>query len=168
MGMTQTKQQNSKSRFGSVFLTAILAIGGFQIGTALPAVIQVQKTVTEAPSSLELNVSGYAQQTGQIMVALYADEDAFDEEATPYRDAKVRVEGPVTAIIFKNLPVGEYAFKLFHDENGNNQLDTNGLGIPSENYFFSTDASDPFSAPEFDESKFVLPAGKMVRSIDLS
>ena len=160
--------QNTTRRLSILALVSAAALAGCQSSTALPAVLEVQKATSETPSRLVLNVKGYEVETGRIMVALYADRDAFDNETAPLRDAKVDITGPETNIVFEDLPVGEYAFKLYHDANGNGELDTNGFGIPSEDYFFSTGASDPFSAPEFEESKFVLPVGKMIRNVDLS
>lgn len=146
-------------------LSSLLAIGGFQLGAALPAVVEAQAAMTDAPSRLSLNITGYEVDEGQIMVALYADGAKFDDEADPFRDAKIRVTGPETSVVFNALPVGEYAFKIYHDENGNGELDTDLLGIPSESYIFSNDASDPFSAPEWEESKFILPLGKITRNL---
>ena len=156
------------NRIKAITLTTLLATGGFQIGSAFPAVIEAQAAMTEAPSRLSLNVTEYDVIGGQIMVALYAEEDSFNSEAKPFRDAIVRVTGPETTIIFNDLPVGEYAFKIYHDEDGDGELDTGILGIPSEPYFFSTDASDPFSAPEWEESRFLLPLGKMTRNVSLN
>ncbi|WP_427454643.1 DUF2141 domain-containing protein [Litorimonas sp. WD9-15] len=119
-------------------------------------------------SRLVLNVTGYEAATGQMMVALYADAAAFDEEAAPLRDAQVRIDGPETQVVFEGLAAGQYAFKLYHDENGNGELDIGAFGIPTEDYYFSNDASDPFSAPEFEEAAFTLEAGEDIKMIDLN
>jgi uncharacterized protein (DUF2141 family) len=167
--MTQTNLDSSfKATFKKAAFTTALAIGAFQIGVALPAVVDAQAATTKSSSQLNLNITGYDVQEGQIMVALYANEENFNEEAKPYRDAKIRVNGPETLIVFTNLSAGEYAFKIFHDENGNSKLDTDMLGIPSEAYIFSNDASDPFSAPEWQESKFILPIGKITRNLSFN
>lgn len=175
-----TKPQNrgqivplpSKRRIGgrvlSGTLTALLAFGGFQMGVALPHALKAQEAASNTASRLVLNITGYEGQTGQMMVALYADGAAFNNEARPFRDAKMTVVGAQTTVIFDGLPNGDYAFKLYHDVNGNGRLDTNGMGIPTEDYYFSNDASDPFSAPEWDEAVFSLPAGLTEREIDLS
>jgi uncharacterized protein (DUF2141 family) len=147
--------------------TLALSMATFQLGTALPDAAKIPSETASEMSQLVLNVTGYDTQNGKILVALYNDARAFDEEASPFRDTKVKVNGAETVVIFENIPSGEYAFKLYHDENGNNELDLNGLGIPSEDYAFSRDASDPFSAPEWGESKFSLPVGKTVQDISL-
>lgn len=164
--MTRTEIHTTfKTTFKKAAFTTALAIGAFQIGTALPTVVDAQAATTKSSAQLSINITGYDAQEGQIMVALYANEANFNEEAKPFRDAKIRVNGPETLIIFDDLSAGEYAFKIFHDANGNGELDTDMLGIPSEAYIFSNDASDPFSAPEWQESKFVLPEGKINRNL---
>ena len=123
--------------------------------------------MSASSGTLVLDVTGYAKQSGQIMVALYNSEDAFDSEGAPFRGAQVAVNSAQTAITFDNLPVGDYAFKVFHDVNGNGALDTNAFGMPTEKYAFSKDASDPFSAPEWEESKIYLPLGENIRNVFL-
>lgn len=118
-----------------------------------------------ASGTLIINVTGYEAQTGQIMVAVYNDEAAFDDEAAPLRDAKVAINAAQTVVTFEDLPTGDFAFKIFHDENSNGTLDTNSFGMPKESYAFSMDASDPFSAPEFEESKFILKKGENIRNV---
>lgn len=101
------------------------------------------------------------------MVALFDSQAAYQSE-TPTRDSVVKVDSPSVTIDFHDLPLGDYAFKLFHDDNGNGELDTDFMGIPSESYYFSNDASDPFSAPEWAEAKFILRSGKTRHVVDLS
>jgi uncharacterized protein (DUF2141 family) len=59
-------------------------------------------------------------------------------------------------IVIDNLKPGKYAFKFFHDENMNNELDTNWLGIPKEGFGFSNDPSMTFGPPSFDKTIFYL------------
>lgn len=123
--------------------------------------------MSASSATLVLDVGGYAKQSGQIMVALYNSEDAFDSEAAPFRGAQVTVKSAQTSINFDNLPAGDYAFKVFHDANGNGALDTNAFGMPTEKYAFSKDASDPFSAPEWEESKIYLTLGENILNVSL-
>lgn len=134
--------------------------------------VTVDSTVSQSglsgtASNLILKVAGYKEQTGQIMVAVFNNEAAFDTEGAPFRSAKIAVESAETSVTFGDLPTGDYAFKVFHDANGNGELDTNAFGMPKEKYAFSLDASDPFSAPEWVESKFFLAPGEDVRNVSL-
>jgi uncharacterized protein (DUF2141 family) len=53
-----------------------------------------------------------------------------------------------------SLSTGTYAFKYFHDENKNNKLDTNVVGIPKEGYGFSNDAIGRFGPPAHEKMIF--------------
>ena len=50
-----------------------------------------------------------------------------------------------------NLPKGTYFISILLDENFNNILDKNFIGIPSEQYGFSTKEKIRFRKPKFDE-----------------
>ena len=52
---------------------------------------------------------------------------------------------------------GNYAVQVMHDENDNNKLDTNFLGIPSEGYGFSNNPNVMRRA-HFDEARFEVGA----------
>ena len=53
---------------------------------------------------------------------------------------------------FENLPAGQYALAIVHDENGNNKLDT-FAGIPKEGYGFSRNPGFKPRAPKFAEAE---------------
>lgn len=50
------------------------------------------------------------------------------------------------------LPSGKYGVVAFHDLNGNEELDTNFIGIPTEPYGFSNNARAMLSKPDFEET----------------
>jgi uncharacterized protein (DUF2141 family) len=58
------------------------------------------------------------------------------------------------SFFIQNLKQGNYSIRYFHDENGNNELDTNWLGIPTEGYGFSNNASSMFGIPSIKERLF--------------
>ena len=49
----------------------------------------------------------------------------------------------------KDLPIGEYAVRAFHDENNNGKLDKGLFGQPVEGWGVSNDARGFMSAPPF-------------------
>jgi len=150
-----------------VFASAILMASSVVTAEASEAFMAAQAATIKSPSStLTLNISGFDAQEGQIMAALFNSEDDYESE-TPLKGEVVAVNGDTVRVQFNKLRIGDYAFKLFHDANGNGELDTDALGIPSEDYYFSNDASDPFSAPEWDEAKFRIPHGRVTKTISL-
>jgi hypothetical protein len=50
---------------------------------------------------------------------------------------------------FEDIAPGTYALVISHDENTNGKLDTNWLGVPTEGYGFSNDATALLGAPSF-------------------
>ena len=142
--------------------TLALPFGGTAQGSEFLA---AQSRGGSTMAQLTVRVTGLQVATGQVLVGLYDSEDGFEAEQD-MRGETVDVTGSEAEITFRNLPVGDYALKVFHDEDGDGKLDTT-LGIPSEPYGFSNNASDPFSAPEWDETRFTLPRGRMTQVIDL-
>ncbi len=59
-------------------------------------------------------------------------------------------------IVIKNLKQGKYAFKYFHDENKNEEVDTNWIGIPTEAFGYSNNAEGTFGPPSFEKTIFEL------------
>jgi len=55
---------------------------------------------------------------------------------------------------FKDVPKGVYGISAFHDENNNGKLDTNFIGLPTEDYGASRDARGNFGPPSFSDAKF--------------
>lgn len=59
-------------------------------------------------------------------------------------------------IIYKNIPFGEYAITVHHDEDNNGFMNRNFLGFPVEGYGLSNNPSILFKLPSYDECKFKL------------
>jgi uncharacterized protein (DUF2141 family) len=60
---------------------------------------------------------------------------------------------------FDDLPPGRYAIKLYHDANGNGELDTNMMGLPTEAYGFSGEGGS-MGPPPFEKAAFEVVAGE--------
>lgn len=121
-----------------------------------------------APASLAadltVNVKQIEKIQGHLMVAVYHGESAYDS-GEPAQASRVKVEGEEHAIVFSDLPDGEYAVKLYHDDNDNNKLDSNMFGIPKEGYGFSNNGGR-FGPPAYSEARFDVKE-KTEISIDL-
>jgi len=63
-----------------------------------------------------------------------------------------------SVLVYRNLPAGQYAVTIFHDENGNGKLDANPAGIPIERYGFSRDARGRMGPPAFADAVIDLQA----------
>lgn len=80
--------------------------------------------------------------------------DLLDKNEETVEDRSIKIIDNSCTLIFKDLPRGSYAVRYFHDENGNDELDTNILGIPKEGFGFSNDAFGRFGPKDFEEWLF--------------
>lgn len=102
--------------------------------------------------SVSVQIENIKNTNGQLVIGLYSNKESFLK--TPQKGEIVKIEGSTATVVFKNIPEGTYAISLFHDENSNEKLDTNFMGIPKEAYACSNNAKGFMSAPEWEDAKF--------------
>lgn len=123
----------------SLILTAMAAIALGLVGAA-------------QAGSLVLTVDT-GDATGTLRAAAYSSQTSFDAGEAVTGVASP-ADGGKTQITFKGLDAGTYGIALFLDTNGNDELDTNLFGAPTEPYGFSQNPKLGFSAPKFQEFQF--------------
>ena len=104
---------------------------------------------------------------GKVKVALCNSSKNYDDHKSPYIGKDIPIENNKAVIEFDELPYGEYAIKAFHDEDENDDLNTNILGMPVEDYGFSNNARGVFGPPSWESAKFNLRNDKKVIEIIL-
>jgi uncharacterized protein (DUF2141 family) len=124
---------------------------------ATVAVAQPEDAPQFEQGLLTLHVVGFKNDTGRAMIALVNRREHFlSREHEPFRHAAVAIRDKQARWDFDNLPPGEYAISVFHDENNNGELDSNFLRIPTEDYGFSNEARATFGPPDYDAARFEL------------
>ena len=103
---------------------------------------------------LTIDVEGVPNSDGNIMVALYDSSDYFLKMEHVFKTDGAHAHQGTTRVTMENIPDGEYAIAVFHDANGNDELDTNWLGIPKETVGFSNAKMKMFGPPNFKECSF--------------
>jgi len=104
--------------------------------------------------SLIIHITGFENSNGIAKVALVNSKKNFKAK-TPFKGYKLNIiNNQVIKTI--HLPYGEYAIKVYHDENCNNELDTRIFGIPKERYGFSNNARGTIGPPEYKDAAFIL------------
>nr|WP_313519011.1 DUF2141 domain-containing protein [Brevundimonas diminuta] len=122
------------------------ALAAAPLSVAVPAVAQ------SADSRLTFTFETGAE-TGAVMVALYADEAAY-ESGAPSRAARVDVAAGERVAVFENLPAGAYGMKAFHDVNGDGKMNVNPFGMPTEPFAFSNNAVGNMGPARWDRARF--------------
>jgi uncharacterized protein (DUF2141 family) len=64
------------------------------------------------------------------------------------------IPGEKMIIRFDSLSFGTYAVAAMHDENGDEKMNFNLLGMPKEGYCFSNNIRPKFRRPTWNEAKF--------------
>ncbi len=112
-------------------------------------------------ASLTITAGNLRSDQGQVLLCIFSAESSdragFPDcaKGRPVRSANVVIGVCKAVITFDGLKDGVYAAAIIHDENGNGQLDTNLIGIPTEGVGVST---NPFllGKPHFDEGQFSI------------
>jgi uncharacterized protein (DUF2141 family) len=105
-------------------------------------------------ADLTVNISDVNQGKGHVMVGLYSGSEAFSQGKVSF-GSRVKADKAQEQVVFKDLPAGEYAIKIYQDENSNQKLDFNFIGIPKEGYGFSNNVGR-FGSPNYQEAKFTV------------
>ncbi|WP_052089660.1 DUF2141 domain-containing protein [Porphyromonas canoris] len=104
-----------------------------------------------AQYKLSIRVKGIETESGSIMLALYNNSETFLIE--PFKTKSVPAIGTSQIIELNDLQSGSYAAAIFHDENGNGDLDRGEYGIPLEKFGFSNNVIPKMGPPSFEECK---------------
>lgn len=121
-------------------------------------VLPVQALAQSAPppaspdASLTFTVDVGAQ-TGAVMVVLYNSQSAFDGgEGQPVGVRRIDIAAGEREAVFPHVPQGDYAAKMFHDVDGDGEMDTNPFGLPTEPYAFSNNARGNMGPARWDRA----------------
>lgn len=117
--------------------------------------------------NLSLDIEGVSSDNGNVCVAVYKNQDSFLKFDKVFKIGSEKALKGHTLVQINDLPSGEYAVAIFHDENGNKKLDTNFMGIPKETVAFSKGKMKMFGPPRFDECSFKI-ASHTKLTIDLN
>lgn len=129
--------------------------------TLIAAPALAQESTTDITFTFDLSAP-----TGSVMIALFDSEAAYGGEGGPVRVAQITVTGDVAEARFEGLPAGDYAAKMFHDVDGDGEMDTNPFGMPTEPYAFSNNAVGNMGPAGWDRAHFAA-SGEVVQAIDM-
>jgi len=107
--------------------------------------------------SIVIAVSGLHNGNGKVIAALYNSEIGFPKASNKaYKRLSFDIVEDKCIVEFENIPEGVYAISCFHDENNNDKMDTNFIGIPSEGTAASNNAEGVLGPPKFKDAQFTV------------
>lgn len=114
--------------------------------------------------SLAIAVGNVRSGDGRVHVDI-CPESSFLKSCPYSFSAPARVG--TTIVTATNLPFGNYAAQVFHDENNNGKVDRALFGIPTEGVGFSNNAPTHFSAPKYAVAMFRFSESRQTISLKL-
>lgn len=112
------------------------------------AVFFISTNFVLGQNSLQIEISNLRNSDGFLSLELLSANNVSLEGKS------VEIVEGKCVVTFEDLDEGSYAIRYFHDENSNQELDTNFLGIPKEGIGFSNDAYGRFGPKDFEEWLF--------------
>jgi uncharacterized protein (DUF2141 family) len=118
-------------------------------------------------SQLTVNIINTESNEGQLIIYLHNNAEYFPKERDKaFKVIKTTIKNNKVKITFSDIPNGTYAIAVHHDDNGNNKVDTNFLGIPNEDFGASNDAKGLMGPPSFEDASFKVE-GNTTITIDM-
>lgn len=109
---------------------------------------------------LTLKISNIEKMQGEIIIGIFNQDKNFLKDGFAIKNYKIKVDKNTAFITINDLPKGEYAITMYHDENSDNECNRNFMGIPKEGYAFSNNFKPKFGPPKFKDCKFDLSENK--------
>ena len=127
----------------------LLALAGLAVS---PLAVATPATAAD----LQVCVSGFRSERGDVRVALFRTPEDFPSKDGRYREVVFEVVEAALRAVFADVPPGIYGLAAFHDENGNGDFDQGLFGLPLEGFAFGNDAPIGLGPPSFDEASIAI------------
>ncbi|MDA1076560.1 MAG: DUF2141 domain-containing protein [Proteobacteria bacterium] len=111
---------------------------------------------------LKITIADVPDSSGSLMVALMASEGEFKDTAPAVASMILPARQGSVALTLHDVEPGEYAVRVMHDQNGNQKLDANMIGIPREPWGFSNNAAGSFGPPGWKDVTFTVEGHKEI------
>jgi len=111
---------------------------------------------TNQTGTITVRLTGFQNDAEAVKLCVCRSEEEYMGEVKEYRTASAAISNKQAVGVFEEMPYGSYSIKAFHDENGNNRLDTDFWGRPTECYGFSNNAEGRFGPPPFSKTTITL------------
>ena len=112
--------------------------------------------------SLEMEINNLQSNNGPLYIRI------LDENENPVIVGTSPVINYSARISFDSISPGKYAIQFFHDENENQKMDFNLIGIPKEKFGSSNNVKPVLGPPKFEKMLFNLTKNKKIIMIPVN
>lgn len=131
----------------------------------------VSEVLAEQAGNLTVHISGLKNNNGAVRIALFNSDSTYTNDKftgdSAFRKEILPIKNNMADYTFTNLPYGDYAIKLFHDEDNSGKFETGMFGIPKVQYGFSNNAHGKFGPAGYDKARFHLGSAEQKMDIDM-
>ena len=120
-------------------------------------------SLTINAANLNVTIDKVNSSDGKILAQVFKGKENY-KNGKPESSLIIPAKKGKNTFSFQNLEHGEYAVRLFHDINDNNDLDTNVFGMPTEGYGFSNQAVGNFGPAQYKDMVVII--GKDTETAD--
>ncbi|MEY4538807.1 MAG: hypothetical protein RLZZ306_564 [Bacteroidota bacterium] len=117
---------------------------------------QTQAVANHGTVTLVVNIKNFKNDNGMAYITLQ------DPNNKPVQKTAARISNNTTQVVFKNLTLGKYAVRLFHDKNDNKVMDKGIFGMPKESWGVSNNVKANFGPPKFEDTLFAVESDKTI------
>ncbi len=121
--------------------------------------------------SIVIKVSGLNNDKGVVRIALFNDKEKYAKDkgtaAGAFKKDIASIKDKGASYTFSDVPFGEYAIKIYHDEDNSGTFYTGMMGIPKVQYAFSNNAKGMMGPATFDKAKFKLDKDQVEQDIKM-
>ena len=123
----------------------------------------------QSPSRGDITVviTNIRNDDGEILISLYDKAEGFPKDRSAIiRTAAIPAElsGQVTTV-FDDLPYGDYAIAVLHDEDLSQDMTFGAFHLPKEGYCFSNNVKVRVKPPKFKKTKFTLDGDNVTQTL---
>lgn len=123
---------------------------------------------SDEKGTISLEVLNTESNDGQLIVYLHNNpKDYPKNKDKAFKVIKTKITNNKATIKFDNIPYGKYAIAVHHDENGDGKVDKNFVGMPSEDFAASNNATGFMGPPSFEDASFELNKTSISIKIDM-
>jgi uncharacterized protein (DUF2141 family) len=104
---------------------------------------------------------------GEVLISLYDRAEGFPKDRNAIvRGAAIPADGSgQVTTVFEDLPLGDYAVAVLHDEDNSRDMTFGRFRLPKEGYCFSNNVKVRFKAPKFEKTKFTLDGDGVTQTL---
>lgn len=111
----------------------------------------------QSTGKLKIEIIKVQNTKGKVLLSLFNTAKGFPtQNKYAYKTAELEIKDGKAFVEFTDLPYGDYAVAILHDENDNKKMDYNFLGMPKEGYCFSNNYRPTIKNPSFRQAGFFL------------